>query len=111
MPTSLIKAVKELSRLHRLGHTTAVLQGLQLLLSNIDSNNDINVEIHSETIKQIQLRLLKLESRNSSDNDVDSNSISLQMTSLSQKLEAIQTRIAQIEGAIALYEVAKDNII
>ena len=104
VPTPLIEAVKELSRLHRLGHTNAVLQGLQELLSKIDSNNDIDIETSSETIKQLQLRLSKLESRNSSDSDVDSNLISSSVTSLSQKLEALTTRIAQVENAIRVLE-------
>ncbi|MDF5725085.1 MAG: hypothetical protein PUP91_32465 [Rhizonema sp. PD37] len=104
VPTPLIKGVKELSRLHRLGLTNAVIQGLQSLISNIDSNNDIDNGISNETIKQLSLRLEKLESRNSNDSDVDSNSISSSVTSLSQKLEALQTRIAQVENAIRVLE-------
>ncbi len=101
VPTPLIQAVKELSKLHRLGHTNAVLQGLHSLISNIDINADIDSSV---SIKQLSLRLSKLESRNSSDSDVDSNLISSSVTSLSQKLEALTTRIAQIESAIRVLE-------
>ncbi|MBR8840190.1 MAG: hypothetical protein DSM106950_40920 [Stigonema ocellatum SAG 48.90 = DSM 106950] len=100
VPTPLIEAVQELSRLHRLGYTNAVLQGLQELISEIDSSSDIDFGTNNEVIKQLALRLSKLESRDQSDSDVDS--ILKSVTSLEQKLEAIQTRIAQMEGAIAL---------
>ena len=104
VPTPLVEAVKELSRLHRLGLTSAVLQGLQSLISNIDSNADIDNGISGETIKQLSLRLSSLESRNSNASDVDSVFYSSQMTSLSQKLEALTTRIAQVENAIRVLE-------
>ncbi|WP_341531768.1 Hpt domain-containing protein (plasmid) [Nostoc sp. UHCC 0302] len=40
VPVALISAVRELSRLHRDGHTGAILQGLQSLISEIDSLDD-----------------------------------------------------------------------
>ena len=97
VPTPLIEAVQKLSRLHRLGHKNAVLQGLKELVSEIDSNSDIDFGASDEALHQLALRLEKLESRDSSDSDVVKS-----VTSLEQKLEAIQTRIAQMEGAIAL---------
>ena len=111
VPSPLIEAVQKLSRLHRLGHKNAVLHGLQSLISTIDSSSDIDFGASDEAIKQLTLRLEKLESRDQSDSeallrsadrDVDSKSILKSVTSLEQKLEAIQTRIAQMEGAIAL---------
>jgi hypothetical protein len=99
VPTPLIEAVKELSRLHRLGHTNAVLGGLQELISAIDSNTGIDAGASSETIKQLALRLEKLESRLDSDSNVDSMK---SVASLSEKLEAIQTRLVQLEGAISI---------
>ena len=102
VPTPLIEAVQKLSRLHRLGHTNALLQGLQELISGIDSNSELNFGASSEAIKQLALRLEKLESCQGSDRDIDSSSILKSVISLEQKLEAIQTRIAQMEGAIAL---------
>ncbi len=43
VPTALIGAVRQLSKLHREGHTIALLQGLEELLSKFDSNIDIDV--------------------------------------------------------------------
>ncbi|MBR8839714.1 MAG: hypothetical protein DSM106950_38375 [Stigonema ocellatum SAG 48.90 = DSM 106950] len=100
VPTPLIEAVQELSRLHRLGYTNAVLDGLQELISDIDSSSDIDCGTNNEAIKQLALRLEKLESHDKSDTDVDS--VLKSVTSLEQKLEAIQTRIAQMEGAISI---------
>ena len=40
VPTPLVDAVKELSRLHRSGYTSAVLTGLQHLIASIDSTAD-----------------------------------------------------------------------
>ena len=102
VPSPLIEAVQKLSRLHRLGHKNAVLHGLQSLISTIDSSSDIDFGASDEAIKQLALRLERLESRQGSDSDIDSSSILKSVTSLEQKLEAIQTRIAQMEGAITL---------
>ncbi|WP_339384935.1 hypothetical protein [Iningainema tapete] len=106
VPTPLIEAVKELSRLHRLGQTNAVLHGLQSLISNIDSNTDINVGASGETIKQLELRVELLESRQGSDSDIDSKSILKSVTNLEEKLEAMTTRLAQLEGAIMVLQRA-----
>lgn len=40
VPTPLVDAVKELSRLHRQGYTRAILTGLQQLIASVDSNAD-----------------------------------------------------------------------
>ena len=101
VPSPLIEAVQKLSRLHRLGHTNVLLQGLQELISSIDSSSDIDFGASDEAIKQLTLRLERLESLDKSDSDIDSSSILKSVTSLEQKLEALTTRIAQMEGAIA----------
>ncbi|GAA6624259.1 hypothetical protein [Scytonema sp. NUACC26] len=45
------------------GHTKALLQGLQELIANLDSNSDIDFEGNSEAVKQLAIRVEKLESR------------------------------------------------
>lgn len=45
VPTPLVDAVKELSRLHRSGYTSAVLTGLQQLIATIDSTADSVINI------------------------------------------------------------------
>jgi len=102
VPTPLIEAVKELSRLHRLGYTNAVLHSLQSLLSEIDGNTDIDTGASGEVVRQLQLDIEKLESR--FDSDVDSKSILKSVTSLEEKLEAVTTKLAQLEGAIAVLQ-------
>ncbi|MEM6404859.1 MAG: hypothetical protein AAF757_32320, partial [Cyanobacteria bacterium P01_D01_bin.116] len=42
VPTVLIPIVRELSRLHREGHTTAILQKLQDVVVELDSKTDID---------------------------------------------------------------------
>ena len=62
VPTALIPVVKELSKLHREGHTIALLQGLEELISKFDSNIDIDVTPSSKSVLQLEKKLeTKLE--------------------------------------------------
>lgn len=62
VPSALIGAVRQLSKLHREGHTIALLQGLEELISQFDSNPDIDVAPSSKSIKQLEEKLeTKLE--------------------------------------------------
>ncbi len=62
VPTALIPVVRELSKLHREGHTIALLQGLEELLSRFDSNIDIDVTPSSKSVLQLEKKLeTKLE--------------------------------------------------
>lgn len=62
VPAALIPVVRELSRLHRQGHTIALLQGLEELISNFDSKIDIDVAPSSKSVKQLEEKLeTKLE--------------------------------------------------
>ncbi|MEM7712446.1 MAG: hypothetical protein AAF349_02540 [Cyanobacteria bacterium P01_A01_bin.68] len=69
VPTVLIPIVRELSRLHREGHTTALLQRLQSVVTELDSKTDID---HYST----------------------------NTNHLEEKLEALNNRVAQLEGAL-----------
>lgn len=58
VPTPLIDAVRELSRLYRDGYTHTVLTGLQQLIASIDSSTDsvdINTDSKSDTELIIEL--------------------------------------------------------
>ena len=88
VPTALIPVFRELSRLHRSGHTAAVVQGLQDLISVIDSNSDIDIAASSKLVKQLEMRLEKLESHLAAGSDLET------------KLEAVTRRLALLEGAI-----------
>jgi hypothetical protein len=77
VPTALIPAVRQLSLIHRQGHTIALLQALEQLASQFDSNIDIN------NSGKLEGRLDNLESH------------------LDTKLEAITKKLEQMERAIA----------
>lgn len=66
VPTPLVDAVRELSRLHRLGYTHAVLSGLQQVVSSIDNKADsVGAAEHKsdrELIAELIARVEALES-------------------------------------------------
>lgn len=76
VPTALIPVVRELSKLHRQGHTIALLQELEELVSRFDSNIDIDIAPSSKSIQQLEKKL-------------------------ETKLEAITKKLEQMERAIA----------
>ncbi len=76
VPTALIGAVRQLSKLHREGHAIALLQGLEELISKFDSNIDIDVAPSSKSVKQLEKKL-------------------------ETKLEAISRQLEKLERAIA----------
>ena len=80
VPTVLIPIVRELSRLHRAGHTTAILQKLQDVVVELDSKTDI--DHYPTNTKHLEEKLEQLETQLKSDNQA-----------LLQKLEKIATAI------------------
>lgn len=110
VPTPLIPTVQELSRLHREGYTKALLQRLQELIANIDSNSDIDFGADSEAVKQLAQRLEELESRlANSDSETDNKSIAKlekSLGSLEQKLEAVTLKLAILESAVVQKQYA-----
>ncbi|WP_231971896.1 Hpt domain-containing protein [Nostoc sp. NIES-3756] len=103
VPTPLIDAVKELSRLHRQGRTAKVLKGLEQLISAIDLENDINIGASSEVVKQLVQRIDSLESR-FGNGDFDSNVIAKSSRDLEQRLETISNRLTQLETAFVRFQ-------
>ncbi|WP_375515588.1 hypothetical protein [uncultured Nostoc sp.] len=57
VPSALIPVVRQLSQLHREGHTIALLQGLEELISQFDSNIDIDVAPSSKSVLQLEEKL------------------------------------------------------
>ncbi len=90
MPVPLIGVVRQLSKLHREGHTIALLQALEELISKFDINNDIDLTAGSKSVKQLEEKLLKLESH-----------IAAQGSSVDTKLEGITKKLELIERAIS----------
>ncbi|BAY66999.1 hypothetical protein NIES22_71430 (plasmid) [Calothrix brevissima NIES-22] len=90
VPVPLIKVVRRLSKLHRQGHTIALLQALEELIGEFDSKNDIDITAGSKSVKQLEKQLLKLESH-----------LADQGSSVETKLETITKKLEQIERAIS----------
>lgn len=86
VPVALKEAVRELSRLHRQGRTTELLQGIQELVTKLDSSADID---SNASIKQLAQRVGELESR------LESRPAS----ELEQQLAAMSLRLEQLESA------------
>lgn len=82
VPTALIPAVRELSRLHREGHTTALLQSLQDVIAEIDSKTVINFIPTNTDTRRLEEKLDQLETQLKSDRQT-----------LLQQLEKIETAI------------------
>ena len=98
VPVPLIGIVRRLSKLHRQGHTIALLQALEELLGKFDSKNDIDVTAGSTSVKQLEKKLEKLESH-----------LADQGSSVETKLEAITKKLELIERAIASGRLGMGN--
>jgi hypothetical protein len=94
VPTPLIEAVRELSRLHREGRTKAVLEGVKKLVIVIDSETDIDIDSVRDSLSKLTERLERLESEQSdSKQDIDIANITLL---ISERLEKVETDIESI---------------
>jgi hypothetical protein len=96
VPTALIPTVRELSRLHRQGHTIALLQALEDLIIIFDSSDDIDLAPSNKSVKQLESRLEKLESR-----------LAKKDETLNSKLNAIASQLEQLCKSAAV--TAKSN--
>ena len=94
VPTPLIEAVRDLSRLHRQGRTKAVLEGVQKLVIFIDSETDIDIDSVRDSLSKLTERLERLESeQNDSQQDIDIANINLL---ISERLEKVETDIESL---------------
>ena len=101
VPTPLIGAVRELSRLHRQGRTTEVLKGLEELIFTLESSSSSRYyDNFSKSLSEIMERLNKLES-NSGD-EYSSNEVydAERIDDLEEKIEGIVSRMEQFAEAI-----------
>lgn len=86
VPTVLISIVRQLSKIHREGHTTDLLQALQLVISRFDSSIDLPIT----ELQQVEDKLESLETHLSKQDEL-----------LAVKLETIAKHLEKIERAIA----------
>jgi archaellum component FlaC len=113
VPTPLVDAVRELSRLHRQGRTKAVLEGIQKVITAIDSTTVIDIDSVSETISKLTERLDRLEARPTDRKlDIDIDSVIQMISGVSERLEKVEsdltaialtiqdlsTRVSEVEG-------------
>ena len=97
VPTPLVYSVRELSRLHRQGCTKAVLEGIQKLITAIDSNTVIDIDSTSETISKLTERLDRLEIQpTESRPDIDIDSATQMISRVSERLEKVESDLAVI---------------
>jgi hypothetical protein len=86
VPNVLIPVVRQLAKIHRDGHTTALLQGLQELIAQFDSS--VKLEASSE-LQQVEEKLLELETH-----------LCQQDQLVATKLEVLGKQLEKIEKAI-----------
>ncbi len=97
VPTPLVDAVRELSRLHRQGRTKTVLEGIQKLITAIDSDTVIDIDSMSETISKLTERLDRLEIQPlDSKLDIDIDSVTQVISGVSERLEKVESDMAAI---------------
>jgi septal ring factor EnvC (AmiA/AmiB activator) len=100
VPTPLIPAVRELSRLHRQGRTSEVLHSLDELILALDSSSDSTSNATSQTLSAIYERLDNLESQLLGEEPRNETPETKRLASLEQKIEGMTTRMAQFADAI-----------
>lgn len=86
VPTVLIPVVRNLAKIHRDGHTTALLQGLQELIAQFDSS--VKLEVTDE-LQQVEEKLGELETH-----------LCQQDQQVFTKLEVLGKQLEKIEKAI-----------
>jgi chromosome segregation ATPase len=100
VPTPLIDAVRELSRLHRQGKTSEVLAGLDDLIKTLDDGSASSQNGVYQTISSICSRLDNLESQLSGSENSNEVSSTKRLNNLEQKIDSINNRLTQFASAI-----------
>ncbi len=109
VPTPLIPAVRELSRLHRQGRTSEVLHSLDELILALDSSSDGTYNATSQAIGAIYERLDNLESQLLGEEPHNGTPETKRLASLEQKIEGMTTRMAQFADAIIQIKTGLNN--
>jgi len=97
VPTPLVDAVRELSRLHRQGRTKVVLEGIQKVITAIDSTTVIDINSVSESISKLTERLDRLEIQPIDSNpDIDIDRVIQMISGVSERLEKVESDLTAI---------------
>ncbi len=86
VPTVLISVVRQLSKIHREGRTTELLQALQSLISQFDSSVDLPIT----ELQQVENKLESLETHLSKQDELLANKLEI----LAKSLEKIERSLA-----------------
>ncbi len=101
VPKPLIGAVRELSRLHREGHTKAMLDGIERLVATIDSSAESDIDSASEAISTLTERLDRLEAqRTDSNSDIDISGATQAISAMGERLDKIEQDINSLSLTI-----------
>ena len=125
VPTPLVDAVKELSRLHRAGYTSAVLTGLQQLVATIDSSADIDnnssgnqidtaliAELISSQLEPLQLQLEQsVQVLVAKYLTAHSENLRLRTGNLSDLIEPLHRRLSQVDQRLQLVESTTESAV
>lgn len=87
VPTVLIPVVRQLAKIHREGHTTALLQALQELIAQFDSSAELGA---TTELQQVEEKLESLETHLSQQDEL-----------LASKLEIVAKHLEKIERSLA----------
>lgn len=109
VPTPLIPAVRELSRLHRQGRTSEVLQCLDELILALDNSSDSTSNATSKTLGAIYERLDNLESQLLGEEPRNGTPETKRLADLEQKIEGMTSRMAQFAEAIIQIQTGLNN--
>ena len=110
IPTVLIPAVRELSRLHRQGRTSEVLQCLDELIVALDNSSGYSTSnATSQTLSAIYERLDNLESQLLGEEPCNETLETKRLVDLEQKIEGMTSRMAQFADAIIQIQTGLNN--
>ncbi|AFZ04580.1 hypothetical protein [Calothrix sp. PCC 6303] len=109
VPTPLIDAVRELSRLHRQGKTSEVLSGLDDLIFTLEFSSASPKNSAPQAILEICSRLDNLESQFSGSSNNNEVSSTKRLNDLEQKIDSINNRLTQFAEAIMLLQSNINN--
>jgi hypothetical protein len=90
VPTALIPVVRQLSQLHRQGHTISLLQALTELISKFDSGIEVNVDHTSLSVFRLEEQITELQSH-----------LTAQGLGVETKLQAMAQQLDKLERVIA----------
>jgi hypothetical protein len=103
--TPLIEAVQKLCELHRQGHTAAILQGVEQLISSIDSDSAISHPLLSDStvLAKVISNLIQRVER------LEQDAIKTDSSSIAERLEKVERLIAGVISDLSAHREEADS--